>query len=286
MRDGTRLGLLALAVAALLGLLGDLLLRATPWGLNAPLWLLALVVGAGLLVWLARLPLLGEGRWLALVALAFAGGIALRASPSMVAVNVVAVLLTLGLAGHRAKCGWPRIGGLPQYVGALLSAGFHACGGVLVLAIYDVRWKEVPRTGWSVPVLGHAARPVDRDPPAARVRGAVHGCRRRLLRAGHQPAGDRRPRAVLPPLLDRRLGLADGRVPPPTALLHDRDRRPGRPSEGEAHTARPGGAPHPPAPSPCRGRGGADNLPAYSSPPPLDDDPILPLSAPERGSGG
>src|SRR5688572_9371551 len=152
-RDGTRLGLLALAVAALLGLLGDLLLRATPWGLNAPLWLLALVVGAGLLVWQARLPLLGEGRWLALVALAFAGGIALRASPSMVAVNVVAVLLTLGLAGHRAKSGWPRIGGLPQYVGALLSAGFHACGGALVLAIYDVRWKEVPRTGWTVPVL-------------------------------------------------------------------------------------------------------------------------------------
>jgi hypothetical protein len=49
-RDETRLGLLTLGAAALLGLLGDLLLRALPWGVNAPLWMLALVVGAGLLV--------------------------------------------------------------------------------------------------------------------------------------------------------------------------------------------------------------------------------------------
>ena len=153
MRDGTRLGLLALAAAAVLGLLGDLLLRAVPWGVNAPIWMLVLVVGAGLLVWQARLPILGEGRWLALVALAFAAGIALRDSPVLLTVNLLAVLLTLGLAGHRAAGGWPIVGGLPQYLGALLSAGFHACGGVLVLALYDVRWSEVPRTGWTVPVL-------------------------------------------------------------------------------------------------------------------------------------
>ena len=37
--------------------------------------------------------------------------------PVLVAVNLLAVLLTLGLAGHRAQVGWPLIGGLPQYVG-------------------------------------------------------------------------------------------------------------------------------------------------------------------------
>jgi hypothetical protein len=71
----------------------------------------------------------------------------------LVAVNVIAVTLTLALAGHRAQDGWPRIGGLPQYVGALLSAGFHAMGGVLMLALHDVRWQEVPRTGWSAGLL-------------------------------------------------------------------------------------------------------------------------------------
>jgi hypothetical protein len=152
-RNETRLGLLALGAAALLGLLGDLLLRALPWGVNAPLWILALVVGAGLLAHRAGLPLLRESRWLALLAVAFACGIAVRDSSVMVAVNVIAVVLTLALAGHRAQDGWPRIGGLRQYVGALLSAGFHAMGGVLVLALYDVRWQEVSRTGWSAGLL-------------------------------------------------------------------------------------------------------------------------------------
>ena len=153
MRDGTRLGLLALAVAALLGLLGDLLLRALPWGLNAPLWIHALLIGAGLLTWQARLPLLGGSRWLALPALFFAAGVALRDSQALLTVNVLAVVLTLGLAAHRAPNGWPRLGGLPQYVGAMVSAGFHACGGALVLAFFDIRWQEIPRTGWSAGVL-------------------------------------------------------------------------------------------------------------------------------------
>ena len=83
MRDGTRLGLMALVVAALLGLLGDLLLRAIPWGINAPLWLLALVAATGGLAYMARLPLLGEGRWLAAVAVLFAAGIALRDSQTL-----------------------------------------------------------------------------------------------------------------------------------------------------------------------------------------------------------
>ena len=152
-RDGTRLGLLALAVAAVLGLLGDLLLRASPWGVNAPLFMLALVLGAGFLVYQARLPLLAEGRWLALVALLFSAGMALRDSQAIYAVNLLAVLLTIGLAAHRAQGGWPVIGGLPQFIGGLVSAGFHACGGVLVLAFFDIHWSEIPRTGWSAVVL-------------------------------------------------------------------------------------------------------------------------------------
>ncbi|MCC7367721.1 MAG: DUF4173 domain-containing protein [Chloroflexi bacterium] len=153
MRDQTRLGLFALATAAVLGLLGDLLLRVSPWGVNAPLFILALVTGAGVLVSLARLPLLGEGRWLALLALLFSAGIALRDSEALTAVNVLAVLLTIGLAAHRAPGGWPFIGGLPQFVGGLVSAGFHACGGVLVLLGFDIHWREVPRTGWPAVVL-------------------------------------------------------------------------------------------------------------------------------------
>jgi Domain of unknown function (DUF4153) len=143
----TRLGLLALGGAVLLGLCGDLLLRAGPWGINAPLWILLLVVGVAVLARLGRLPLLGEARWLTLAAVVFAAGIAWRASPVMIAVNILAVLLMLGLAGHRARVGWPRIGGLLDYVIAYVSSIFHAMGGVLILTFVDVRWQEVPRTG-------------------------------------------------------------------------------------------------------------------------------------------
>ncbi|MFN8633132.1 MAG: DUF4173 domain-containing protein [Chloroflexota bacterium] len=153
MRDETRLGLLALVAAGLLGLLGDLLLGELPWGLNALLWIVALVSGVALLLWQARMPLLGESRWLAIPALLFAAAIAVRDSQTLLVVNVLAVLLTLALAAHRAAGGWPVIGGLPQYLGAAISAGFHACGGAIVLACYDVRWKEIPRTGWSAVVL-------------------------------------------------------------------------------------------------------------------------------------
>lgn len=153
MRDQTRFGLLALGGATLLGILGDLLLQVGPWGLNAPLWIGLLVVTVTILARLARLPVLGEARWLSVAAFGFAAGIAWRASPVMIGVNVLAVLLTLGLAGHRARRGWPRIGGLADYIVAYVSAGFHAMGGILVLAFSDVQWNEVPRTGWTRIVL-------------------------------------------------------------------------------------------------------------------------------------
>src|SRR3712207_9495905 len=50
--DGkTRLGLGVLGAALVLGLLGDWLLRATPWGVNLFLWVAALVGAAALVVW-------------------------------------------------------------------------------------------------------------------------------------------------------------------------------------------------------------------------------------------
>ena len=38
MSNRTKLGLNILGAALLLGVLGDALLRETPWGLNVPLW--------------------------------------------------------------------------------------------------------------------------------------------------------------------------------------------------------------------------------------------------------
>ena len=51
MGERTRLGLGILGVALVLGGLGDVLLRATPWGINFLIWVTALV---GFALFLAR----------------------------------------------------------------------------------------------------------------------------------------------------------------------------------------------------------------------------------------
>ena len=77
------MGLGIAGVAAILGLLGDGLLRATPWGLNVFLFALSLV---GLAVALAHwrgVDLRGEARFLAVPLVLFAALFAWRASKSL-----------------------------------------------------------------------------------------------------------------------------------------------------------------------------------------------------------
>ncbi len=72
MGERTKLGLGIAGVAAMLGFLGDGLLRATPWGLNVFLFTVSLV---GLAVSLASwggISLRGEGRFLVVPLVLFA----------------------------------------------------------------------------------------------------------------------------------------------------------------------------------------------------------------------
>src|SRR5215210_2073999 len=87
--DETRLGLGILATAIGLGILADLLLRATPWGLNWALWATALVaVATGL----------GSRRSLLAVALVFSALLLWRASPVLATLNVLAAGAALAFA--------------------------------------------------------------------------------------------------------------------------------------------------------------------------------------------
>src|ERR671912_1340999 len=73
--ERTRLGLGLIGVALALGGLGDALLRATPWGINFLIWVMALV---GLTVLLANWGHVGsggEGKWFTFVAVVFAAGV-------------------------------------------------------------------------------------------------------------------------------------------------------------------------------------------------------------------
>ena len=150
MNERTRQGLHALAAALLLGILGDALLRATPWGLNFFLWTGAcLAATVALLERWRRAALKGEGGWLLLPVIVFAAAFAWRDSPTLKWLDAWTVACAFGLLAWRAGGASVRLAGLSEYARGLVHAGLHAVGGVVPLVFADVQWREIPRNGWT-----------------------------------------------------------------------------------------------------------------------------------------
>ncbi len=147
MTDRTKLGIGILVAAILLGLLGDLFLRATPWGLNIIAWMGALVVAAVVIVHWRRVALNGSGRWLVAPALFFAAAVAWRDSTTLKSLNLLALSLSLALALLRAQAGRLLLAGVMEYALGVLIAAFNAVAGAARLVFGDIQWKEVPHDG-------------------------------------------------------------------------------------------------------------------------------------------
>lgn len=141
MSKTSRLALTILLASLILGLLGDLLLRATPWGLNATLWIAALALSLAAITQWQAVQLTGGGRWLIGPAVFFAAGLAWRDSFTLQACNFLAVLIALALVAYRARRGRVRVAGIIDYVAALIVAGVNACFGVLSLVFGDIQWQ-------------------------------------------------------------------------------------------------------------------------------------------------
>src|SRR5437762_170006 len=141
-----RVGAAMLGAALALGLAGDLLLRVD-WGVNLALWLAAL---AGLAALFARRGGGATRARLALAALGVAATLAWRDSPTLRALDLVAVFALLGLAA----CGG-RIArlGLLEAAAGVLSAWVLALAGLAPSLLSDVRWRELPRHGRLGPLL-------------------------------------------------------------------------------------------------------------------------------------
>ncbi len=152
MGERTRLGLGILGAAVALGLLGDLLLRATPWGINVLLWVGLLVGSMAVLAAWRGVGIRGEGRWLALPLLFFAALFAWRDSNTLAVINGLAVLISLSLAVLRLRSGRLLVAGLADYFYWGLQAAAHAYAGLLPLALRDIAWREVRPVGFG-PVL-------------------------------------------------------------------------------------------------------------------------------------
>ncbi|UCD22997.1 MAG: DUF4173 domain-containing protein [Gemmatimonadota bacterium] len=135
-----RIGLWVTGLAALLGLVGDTLLRETPWGINFGLWVLAVVISV--LVISQRTGAHKQlSLWL-LLPVSFAALLAWRDAPFLAAWNFLAAAASLTLLrlfllrrylGHTTVFAYVR-----NAVEVMLNA---ACGA-LVLTFGDVRWLE------------------------------------------------------------------------------------------------------------------------------------------------
>ena len=150
MNERTKCGLKILEAALLLGILGDALLRAMPWGLNVTLWTSAL---AGALVALLargrRQALAAEGRWLVLPLIFFSAGFAWRDSLTLKTLDTLALLITFSLIALKARGGRVRLGGMMEYALGACISGFNTLFGPFTLMFRDIGWKEIPHAGWT-----------------------------------------------------------------------------------------------------------------------------------------
>lgn len=136
----TREGLKLLGAGLILGLLGDLLLRATPLGLGLALWIAAFCV---LLVVLGRrVPL-----WVVGPLVVFAGLVVWRDSPWLVSLDAFALVVALSLGALRTEAGRVAVAGVVDYATGLAAASLGAVCGTPLLLFDEVRWEELPRNG-------------------------------------------------------------------------------------------------------------------------------------------
>jgi hypothetical protein len=149
MNERTKLGLGILQAALLLGLLGDALLRATPWGLNVFLWVGVLIAALAALSKQRREGTGGDGGWLVPCVLVFAAAFAWRDSQTLRLLDVFVILVALALIARRTHGGSVWLAGLTDYALSLVVAAGNTVFGMFPLVFRDVRWGEIPRVGWS-----------------------------------------------------------------------------------------------------------------------------------------
>ena len=140
--ERTKLGLGVLVAAIGLGVLGDGLLRATPWGINVLLWISALVVSTVVLGRLVKVGFRGGEWWLAPLAVLFTSFVAWRAAPMLVFLNLPMVLVALSLFAVRGRQDSLKLSGIVEYALGGFYTGVCAVAGPVSAVIKDVEWRE------------------------------------------------------------------------------------------------------------------------------------------------
>jgi len=148
MNERTKTGLEILQVAVGLGVLGDVLLRQTPWGLNVLLFNLAFA--AGLLLLLRRhAPERLTGQTYALLGalVFFASMFVWRDAIELRVADTFAIVAILGVLFLPTLKISAKVGGLFQYAVGVVWAALNAAFASWALLGVDIRWSQLPATG-------------------------------------------------------------------------------------------------------------------------------------------
>ncbi|MEP6704545.1 MAG: DUF4173 domain-containing protein, partial [Acidobacteriota bacterium] len=145
MNERTKTGLEILQAAALIGILGNILLRQKPWGLNAFLFVAIFVGGLLTLMWRRRPELLTKNT----IALAgamvfFASMFLIRDSIELRVYDTFAILVIMGvilLVNFSVKA---HVAGTFHYAAGFIWSGSTSAFGSFVLLGSDIDWKDMP----------------------------------------------------------------------------------------------------------------------------------------------
>lgn len=149
MNISNRLGLSILLAAITAGITGDILLKATPWGINVLIWVSGVII-AGLLIRKNNT----DQRFtrhdlLMLSLLCFAGLIAWRDSTALKYLNIFGMIVTTSLILLNSQGDKIETSGIYQYVMSFLKSIGQGLTGGPTLVVEDIKWKDLPSTGLS-----------------------------------------------------------------------------------------------------------------------------------------
>jgi hypothetical protein len=141
-------GLSVLAAATLTGLLGDILLRLTPWGINFPAFVLAILAATVILARRFDASLIGGWPWAMAMALACAAFLGVRDSPPLSFLNAAFSVTAVALTGIRTGADRLQRSPLVEYVHGLFLTVIHMAAGALPLLLGRSRGENGGTPSW------------------------------------------------------------------------------------------------------------------------------------------
>ena len=150
MKERTKTGLEILQAAALIGVLGNMLLRHTPWGLNAFLFVTLFVSALVLLIRRHKPELMTMTNLsLAGAMIFFASMFLIRDAEELLVWDTLAILVIMGVLMLSSFDVKARIAGVFHYAAGFVWSGLTSVFGSFVLLGSDIDWKEMPGNKFS-----------------------------------------------------------------------------------------------------------------------------------------